>query len=331
MQTKSLPKSHRHMWIVGIVGLLAGLVLMVYVPSLKAVSSSLLLFAGFHLIGAAVALVSILITFGRIPRWPIIRQLRRAESRLDFGWAPAWTLGPLLASIVFATAAVAVQAQLPQWWPLSYVLLFLSASSFAGFRFTLATTDPDFAPLPMVNLLPGGRGVILDGGCGAGRTSLAVAKALPEASLVALDRFDSNYIENGGRQLAEMNFQIAGIDGRARTVKGDLTALPFEGQTFDAIVSAHAMDHLGNATETGLAQIWRVLKPGRHFLLVVWVPGWTMFAVANVLSFMLAGKASWRTLTRRTGFELLEEGSVNGYWYLLLKRPDRSGLGTCSN
>lgn len=328
MQIKSLPKSHSHMWIVGFVGLFAGLALMVYVPSLKAVSSSILLFAGFHLIGAVVTLASLLITFGRTSGW-LIKRFRRAESTLDFGWAPAWTLGPLLASIIFAAVAIAVQVQMPSWWALSYALLLLSASSFVGFRFTLATTDPDFAPLPMVNLLPGGRGVILDGGCGAGRTSLAIAKALPEASLVALDRFDSTYIENGGRQLIEKNFRIAGLDRRTEIVTGDLTELPFPDQTFDAIVSAHAMDHLGNATEKGLAQMWRVLKPGSHFLLVVWVPGWTMFAVANVLSFMLASKASWCSLARRTGFDLLQEGSVNGYWYLLLKRPD--GPGSCAN
>ena len=66
--------------------------------------------------------------------------------------------------------------------------------------------------------------------------------------------------------------------------------------------------------------MWRVLKPGAHFLLVVWVPGWMMFAVANVLSFFLRGRAEWRALARGVGFELLREGDFNGYWYLLLKK-----------
>ena len=42
--------SHSHMWIVGVLGIAAGLVLMLYVPSLKAVSQGVLLFATFHIV-----------------------------------------------------------------------------------------------------------------------------------------------------------------------------------------------------------------------------------------------------------------------------------------
>jgi len=52
---------HNHTWIVGALGLAAGLLLLVYVPSLKTVSNSLLLFAGFHLVGGAVLLASVYI------------------------------------------------------------------------------------------------------------------------------------------------------------------------------------------------------------------------------------------------------------------------------
>ncbi len=43
-------------WLVGVLGLIAGL-LLVYVPSLAAVSKSIFLFAAFHLVGGAVVLV----------------------------------------------------------------------------------------------------------------------------------------------------------------------------------------------------------------------------------------------------------------------------------
>lgn len=325
MQIQSPPaKSHGHLWLVGVMGLLAGLVLMIYVPTLKAVSGALFLVAGFHLLGAFVALASLHVALGR--RWlqHLPKLTRTAQPRLDFGWAPAWTLGPLLFAVVLWAAAVVIELSWPLWWPAAFPLLLLGACAFAGYLITRTTGDAACAPLPLVDLLPGGEGIILDGGCGAGRTSLAVAGAYPKAKLVAVDRFDSSYIQDGGRSLLERNATHAGITERLQIVQGDLTAMELANDAFDAAVSAHAMDHLGDATERGLAEMWRVLKPGGHFLLVVWVPGWAMFAVANFLSVFLRGKTAWRTLAGQAGFEILREGNFNGYWYLLLKKPSRN-------
>jgi SAM-dependent methyltransferase len=298
------------MWLVGIVGLACGLALMIYVPSLQAVSQSLLWFAGFHLVGGVVLLGSLYVTIGR--------RLRRARDTLDFGWAPAFTLGPLLAGVIFLAGAVAVQIAAPTWWPGATALTLLAANAFAGHLAAAATARADHAPLPLVNLLPAGPGGVLDAGCGAGRTSIAVARGYQHARIVALDRFDSDYIEGGGRALLERNLDLAGVAERTRIQQGDLTALPFGDGTFDAAVSAHAIDHLGTAKATGLREIWRVLKPGGRFLLVVWVPGWTMFAVANLLAFRLATRAAWLKMARRAGFEVIDAGSFNGHGYLLL-------------
>jgi SAM-dependent methyltransferase len=321
MSIQTSPRSHSHMWLVGVGGILAGLALMIVVPTLPAVSGTLFLVAGFHLLGALIALTSIRITF-----WNPWRRSRSgagcstSQSVLDFGWAPAWTLGPLLFAVVLWAMAIVIEVSWPTWWPGAFLFVLLGACAFAGHLIAKTTTDAQFAPLPMVDLLPGGRGVILDGGCGAGRTSLAVAGAFPQAELVAIDRFDSNYIQDGGLSLLTRNATRAGFVDRLKVVQGDLTAMQFADDCFDAAVSAHAMDHLGDATKRGLAEMRRVLKPGARFLLVVWVPGWMMFAVANVLSFFLRGKAEWRTLARAAGFELLREGDFNGYWYLLLRK-----------
>jgi SAM-dependent methyltransferase len=320
MSTQASPRSHSHMWLVGVAGLLAGLALMIYVPTLKAVSGTLFLVAGFHLLGALIALTSIRITFRSRWRRSRPRVTSTSQSPLDFGWAPAWTLGPLLFAVVLWALAVVIELSWPLWWPVAFLFGLLGAGAFAGYLIAKTTTDAHFAPLPMVDLLPGGQGVVLDGGCGAGRTSLAVANAYPQAKLVAVDRFDSDYIQDGGRSLLTRNATHAGFIDRLQIAQGDLTAMQFADDFFDAAVSAHAMDHLGHATERGLAEMWRVLKPGAHFLLVVWVPGWMMFAVANVLSFFLRGRAEWRALARGVGFELLREGDFNGYWYLLLKK-----------
>lgn len=309
----ALGKAHSHMGLVGVAGLAAGLVLMVYVPSLKAVSQSLFWFAGFHLIGGIVLLGSLYATVGK--------RFHRRREGLDFGWVPAWTLGPLLAAIVFLGLAIALQIAAPAWWPGALLLTLLAANAFAGHFAAASTAKPDHAPLPLVDLLPNGSGLVLDGGCGAGRTSIAVARGLAGASIVALDRFDADYIEGGGRVLLDRNLRLAGVAERVRLQQGDLTALPFDSASFDAAVSAHAIDHLGRAKETGLREIERVLKPGGRFLLVVWVPGWTMFAVANLLSFTLTTRGAWQTMARRIGFEILDSGTFNGHCFLLLGKP----------
>ncbi|MBS4097824.1 MAG: class I SAM-dependent methyltransferase [Sulfuricella sp.] len=314
MKSKSASgKAHSHMWLVGVTGLVAGLALMVYVPSLKAVSQSLFWFAGFHLIGGIVLLGSLYATVGR--------RFRQRADALDFGWAPAWTLGPLLAAAVFLAMALAVQIAAPSWWPSAVVLTLLAANAFAGHLVAASTARPDHAPLPLIDLLPNHHGLVLDGGCGAGRTSIAVARGLTGANVVALDRFDSDYIEGGGRALLDRNLRLAGVAERVRVQAGDLTGLPFDDACFDAAVSAHAIDHLGGATEAALREMRRVLKPGGRFLLVVWVPGWTMFAVANVLSFALTTRRAWHAMARRNGFEVLDDGSFNGHCFLLLGKP----------
>ena len=167
--------SHSHMWIVGLIGLGAGLALLIYVPTLPAISAGVLLFAGFHLAGAVVALASLyVLTNGRI----LARLRGKQETRFDFGWVPAWTYGPWIAALICAATAVAVQTVAPSLWPLAMAFLLLSATFFAGGWVTHASGRYDSAFLPMVDLLTQPEGRILDGGCGAGRTTIALGRAL---------------------------------------------------------------------------------------------------------------------------------------------------------
>lgn len=314
---------HSHMWIMGLVGIAAGLVLLIYVPSLTLVSKSLLLFAGFHVVGGIVLLSSLYVTTlrGLVRRWTKAADRAEHGERFDFGWGPGWMNGLAIAALVSAAAAVAVQVAAPVFWPLAFLFLILASIFLAGNAAMSSFRRPDHVVLPMVDLVRGDQDLVLDAGCGAGRTSIALARSLKAGCIVAVDRFDAGYIDDGGRKLLERNLRLAGLTDRVSIEPADLTALPFAEGRFDAAVSTHVYDHLGDKKEQGLREVVRVLKPGGRFLMAVWVPGWTMFTVANVLSFFLTSKAGWREMATRAGFKVIDEGAFNHAWFVLLEKP----------
>ena len=310
---------HSHMWIVGVLGIGAGAAIMVFLPQLKVVSASLLLFAGFHVLGAVVLLSSL---------WVVA--LRRAARRMfkpapaaamDFGWGPGWMNGLAIAALIAATLAIAVMAAAPAWWPAAFALVLLCANFIVGNVIMRGFRRRDQVVLPMVDLLTGERDVVLDAGCGSGRTTIALSRVLKDGHVVAVDRFDAGYIDDGGRALLERNLALAGLTERVTVETADLTAMPFNDGDFDAAVSTHVYDHLGPHKQKGLDEAFRVLKPGGRFLLGVWVPGWTMFAVANVGAFLLTSKAAWRAMAGRAGFEVVDEGVFNNTWFVVLRKP----------
>ena len=180
--------------------------------------------------------------------------------------------------MAFIAIAVAVQVAAPEVWPAAMVITPRAATaSFSGGLVTRAAGRYDEALLPAVAILTGDDKLAPDAGCGAGRTTLALGRAFKRARIVALDRFDSDYIEEGGRLLFERG-AARWLASRVRIESGDLTAMPFADGSFDAVVSAHAIDHLGPQKEHGAARSVKSTSGGR-LLLIVWVPGWAMFSL----------------------------------------------------
>lgn len=248
-----------------------------------------------------------------------------AAADYDFGWSRTAYRAPWLAAAALLGIALGLQLRWPALWGAWFVLALLGLLFFAGGLLLRTSDRADHAPLPLVDLLGSQDDLVLDAGCGGGRTTLAVAKVLGRGKIVALDRFDARYIEGGGRALLERNLRLAGLSDRVEIVTGDLTRLPFPEAHFDSAVSAHVIDHLGPQKRAGLAELRRVLKPGGRLLMVVWVPGWWTFSLANVFSFLLTSEAGWRALASEVGFTIRDQGHFNGMWFALLERPGVAG------
>ena len=314
-------RGHGHASLMGLFGLAAGLAFLVYAPSLKVVSNSLFLFAGFHIVGAVVLLASAY-SLGLRKLLARVSARRSGGARqFNFGWGPEWMNGLAILALAFAWAAIAVEVAVPPWWPLAFVLLLLGASAFAGNLVMSSFRSADHVVLPMVELVRGDDDLILDAGCGAGRTTIALRRGLRNGRVVAVDRFDADYIDGGGRELIARNLAAAGLSDRVTVETGDLTNLPFNDATFDGAVSTNVFDHLGADKPLALRETFRVLKPGARFLMAVWVPGWPAFAVGNILSFFITSRAEWRRMASEAGVVVADEGVFNYAWFALLQKP----------
>lgn len=300
--------AHGHFWLVGLVGVVVGLVFLIYVPTLRAVSASLLLFAGFHILGGAL-IVSSLLLFAR-------KRRDKAGAGLDFGASARGPLVLALAALAAAGAAVVAILVAPSFWPLAFAFVALSMIFTQGGLNLRALSRPDAALLPLVPLPDGAGRRALVVNAAAGRSLIELADALQTSDIVALDPL----VSDTDKDRLERNLKHAGLVDRVTLARGPATAPPFPDGAFDLVVGCHAYDHVGEKP-LGLAQAHRVLKPGGQLLITLWTPNWPLFTVANVASLFMTRKRRWREMLRDAGFEIAREGGVNAGWFVLARKP----------
>ena len=97
---------------------------------------------------------------------------------------------------------------------------------------------------------------ILDCGAGTGSTSLlALEKAGPSGRIVLFD------ISDGMLAIAQKRMKQAGAQARVEFRSGDMTALPFEDDCFDVVLSTYSMCPLYDPV-SGARELYRVTRPG---------------------------------------------------------------------
>jgi SAM-dependent methyltransferase len=98
-------------------------------------------------------------------------------------------------------------------------------------------------------------GKVLEVGSGPGRLAVLLVQKAADLTVTGVDISDA-MVERAARHAAE-----AGLDERVRFEVGDVAALPLDDQEFDGVVSTLSLHHWPDPTR-GLAEIYRVLKPG---------------------------------------------------------------------
>ncbi len=248
--------------------------------------------------------------------------------RYDFDYTWPWTLGHLIvASTLLLLAGLIWRSDWSRW-----------AAGTAGVLAVWALTGALVVhgpmrfnrplDLPTERFLASGVGRVLDAGAGSGRSALMVLLARPQATVTALDLFLDGYgIGENTPDRLRANARTAGVEDRLTVQVGDVRDMPLESGTFDAVVSAYAIDHLDSDGIRGsLAEVARVLRPGGELLLMVVNPdGWTRVAFPLLASHgYFGGRGAperWRAAVVEAGFEVVETGNAPATLYVLAVRP----------
>lgn len=309
---------HSHMWLVGLLGVAVGLILLVYAPNMRGISSSMLFFALFHLIGAAIIGLSTYLSW--VQPW----QARRLAARLlsdeiRFTSSPRWVNGQGVSSLASMATALAVEIAYPGFWPLTFILLLLGSLFAYGSHVVRRFQSTHANVLPAIRF-PEPCEHVLDLGCGTGRVTLALARAGIGVNIVAYEDGHSGDEAVRTAMLAN-NLKLAGIEQHVEQQVGSLAVLPFPDASFDLVVSANVLDHRGGDRLTLLGEVRRVLRPGGQLLLIVRVPGTAMLGAINVFALLLTTRTTWKRLAAEARFQAADEGEINHAWFLVLRRP----------
>lgn len=252
----------------------------------------------------------------------------QSSATLDFGY-PWWLSYGHLVILIPALAALAAawSRKWPRWTIITFGIITLWSASALFVLRTVNITGR--GSLPTENFLKSGAGKVLDIGAGTGRSSIMVLDSRPQTTLVALDEFGHSFEHHFGpgsepQQRILSNLKAAGLAERTTIVSADMRKLPFDNATFDAAISAYAMDHLNReGSKRAIAEAARVLKPGGEFLLIlVHNDGWIKFAFGPALSHGGTRPKSWWTASlQEAGFQIQEEGTAPATLYFLLRKP----------
>jgi arsenite methyltransferase len=111
---------------------------------------------------------------------------------------------------------------------------------------------------------------IVDLGCGRGAVLLMAAQHLTTGRAVGVDLWRTVDQSGNSMEATQRNAVAEGVADRVELRTGDMTALPFEDNSFDVVLSSLAIHNIkgGLGREKAISEAVRVLRPGGRLLIV---------------------------------------------------------------
>jgi ubiquinone/menaquinone biosynthesis C-methylase UbiE len=110
---------------------------------------------------------------------------------------------------------------------------------------------------------------ILDLGCGRGAVLLMAAQHLTTGRAVGVDLWRSVDQSGNSAEATRRNASAEGVAERVELHTADMTALPFEDNSFDVVLSSLAIHNISRRTgrEKAISEAVRVLRPGGRLMI----------------------------------------------------------------
>ena len=191
---------------------------------------------------------------GRVTPW------RRGSYGIDAPYAPA-----LLAVLVVFYLVLAIATGRMLYWLAVPFLMAIEASYLYG---TLRGKFVVWAEL-LDRLRLRGDERILDLGCGRGAVLLMAAQHLTTGRAVGVDLWRTADQSGNSAEATQRNAAAEGVADRVELHTGDLTALPFEDNSFDVVLSSLAIHNISGRAgrEKAISEAVRVLRPGGRLVI----------------------------------------------------------------
>ncbi len=111
---------------------------------------------------------------------------------------------------------------------------------------------------------------ILDMGCGRGAVLLMAAQHLTTGRAVGVDLWRTVDQSGNSAEATQRNAVAEGVADRIELHTGDMTALPFEDDSFDLVLSSLAVHNISGRAgrEKAISEAVRVLRPGGRLMIV---------------------------------------------------------------
>ena len=186
---------------------------------------------------------------------------RRGSYGIDAPLAPAFLAGLMILYLVLA-----IVTGRARFW---LAALFISAFEGLFIHTALRGKFVVWAEL-LEGLRLRGDERILDLGCGRGAVLLMAAQHLTTGRAVGVDLWRTVDQSGNSAEATRRNAIAEGVADRVELHTGDLTALPFEDNSFDVVLSSLAIHNISGRAgrEKAISEAVRVLRPGGRVRIV---------------------------------------------------------------